>query len=254
MIQLANKASDVLTKEQLKQCNVFLTDNALHFFNSDGSEVVYAYSDKYIMPVKIIKKMIFRYCLFLDNPFCRDASVSGSMKDFLEEVTMALKMKGVQWILETPAYSFFKDYPTGAKHIPFGSHVVDLSLDVDTLFSKVHSKHRNVIKKAQKDGVVIEKGNDDWFIEEYARIDVDTWKRSNRSSAGKDDRKNQLKTLGENAIIYLGDYYEKNQKINRSNKHSDRIVCFADLCYAFFFRFCGRRSISQIRSALQTVC
>lgn len=204
MIRITNNVSEVLTEEQLEDCTVFMSDNAKRFFQSDGTEVVYLYSEKYIMPVGIIRKMVFRYCILLDHPFCFNESLPDSMGQFLDDVSLFLKKeKGVQWIAATPVYSFFMDYPTGAKHIPFGSHVVDLSQEEDILFSKVHSKHRNVIKKAQKDGVVIEKGNCDRFIEEYARIDVDTWKRSNRSSSGKAAIANQVNILGDNAIIYL---------------------------------------------------
>jgi hypothetical protein len=204
MIRIANKASEVLSREQMEQCSVFMNDNAKRLFQSDGSEVVYVYSDKFFMPVCIIKKLIFRYCQFLDSPFCRNESIEESEKEFLDEVIMFLKKsKGIHWLLETPVYSFFSNYPTNAKHIPFGSHVVDLSLEEDSLFANVHSKHRNVIKKAQKDGVVIEKGNSGKFIDEYAKMDVDTWKRSNRASSGKSAIANQMECLGDNAVIYL---------------------------------------------------
>ena len=127
-----------------------------------------------------------------------------TLKAFLDDVCKYLRDEvKVQWINQTSAASFFMDYPTGSKHIPFGSHVIDLSLSEEDLWKNVHSKHRNVIKKAEKDGVVIECGRTKKLVEDYHSIDIDTWNRSNKSAATENHWKDLMEMMGENCIIYI---------------------------------------------------
>lgn len=203
MIKSTKNISDVLSTEQLALCNVFMTSEYAAYISENNSEVVYVYSEKYIMPVQIIKKSIFKYCIFLDEPFSYGVT-NESEKQFLDSTCAFIKSRyGIQWTNQTPGYAFFMDYPTGAKHIPFGSHVIDLTNDEETLFSNVHSKHRNVIKKAQKDGVMIEKGSNEKLISDYYQLDVETWKRSDKASSGENAIRKQLEKLGNQAIIYM---------------------------------------------------
>lgn len=204
MIKTARKASDMLTEQQLSECNVFMSDQYARYVSDKKDDVFYVYSEKYIMPVQKIKKNVFKYCIFLDEPFCYNENVSESEKQYLDSVCDYLKSEyGLQWINQTPGYAFFMDYPSGAKHIPFGSHVIDLTADEETLFGNVHSKHRNVIKKAQKDGVIIISGRSDKLVADYYKIDVETWERSDRSSVGEAKIKRQIDILGDNAVIFM---------------------------------------------------
>lgn len=203
MIKSTSKATDVVSASQIASCNVFMLPNYAKYVSGNNSSVTYTYSGKYIMPVQIIKKAIFKYCVFIDEPFAYGTS-NETEKQFLDDVCAYLKSNmGVQWVNQTPGYAFFMDYPTGAKHIPFGSHVVDLEQDEEVLFSNVHSKHRNVIKKAQKDGVVIEKGRDAKMIADYYKMDVETWSRSDKKSSGEANLRKQIEKLGDEAIIYM---------------------------------------------------
>lgn len=54
--------------------------------------------------------------------------------------------------------SIFNSYPTGSLYCKFGSYVVDLHMSEEELFSGLHSKHRNVIRKAEKEGLVVSHG------------------------------------------------------------------------------------------------
>ena len=60
-----------------------------------------------------------------------------------------------------------------------------------------------MIKKAEKDGVVVVSGVSDKLIEDYHAIDVDTWKRSNRDATGIEALKREVRSLADNAIIYI---------------------------------------------------
>lgn len=185
----------------VEDANVFFESNYASYC-TDG-EFVYLYSEFRIIPLVLYKKLLFKWCRLVSEPF-QYKQGQETEKEFLNAVCDYLrKEQGVQWIPITPATSFFADYPDDSIFVPFGSHVIDLSLDEDTLFSKIHSKHRNVIKKAEKEGVVIEKGVNSKLIADYHSIDIQTWQRSNRSATGEDSIKKTIDSLKDNVIIYM---------------------------------------------------
>jgi lipid II:glycine glycyltransferase (peptidoglycan interpeptide bridge formation enzyme) len=51
--------------------------------------------------------------------------------------------------------SIFNSYPKGSLYCKFGSYLLDLEKPEDMLFLGLHSKHRNVIRKAEKEGLVV---------------------------------------------------------------------------------------------------
>lgn len=183
--------------------NVFYSDSILKGYNKPGEKLIFLYSEKYIVPVTISKRGIFNYAHICVEPAVIKEGEE-TLKSFLDGVCKYLRDEvKVQWINQTSAASFFMDYPTGSKHIPFGSHVIDLSLSEEDLWKNVHSKHRNVIKKAEKDGVVIECGRTQKLVEDYHSIDIDTWNRSNKAAATENHWKKLMETMGENCQIYI---------------------------------------------------
>lgn len=183
--------------------NVFYTKN---YFNAEiqkGNDFFYLCSNSYVLGVRVKKKLFFKYAFFPSEPFMYKSS-GESLKDFLNQVCVYLKCEcGIHWINENDTASLFMDYPDGAISIPFGSHVVDLTKSEEDLWKGVHSKHRNVIKKAEKDGVVIESGTTDKLISDYHMIDIETWERSNKKADNQYELGNFIKSLKENAIIYM---------------------------------------------------
>lgn len=59
--------------------------------------------------------------------------------------------------------------------VKYGSHILDLNKSEKELLKNIHGKHRNVIRKAEKEGIMIEKSND---IENYYCLSEETYKRS----------------------------------------------------------------------------
>lgn len=197
-VKLANSVSEFRQKIGRDiELNVFFS-GIEHSANG-----VLLYSDDCIIPVTIQKRGPFKFASFLSEPF-HYANKECNVKEFVDAVCRILKENyHVQWIMETPASALFPVAPKGAISIPFGSHIVNLEEEVDTLWSKVHSKHRNVIKKAEKDGVVIVKGTDDKILEDYHSIDVETWERSNVKANGVEDLKKEVQSKGSNIIFYM---------------------------------------------------
>jgi lipid II:glycine glycyltransferase (peptidoglycan interpeptide bridge formation enzyme) len=56
--------------------------------------------------------------------------------------------------------ALFNYFPDDSIYCRFGSYILDLSQSEEALLSNIHSKHRNVIKKAKKDNVLISCGKE----------------------------------------------------------------------------------------------
>lgn len=180
--------------------NVFFSNNYLQFCNC---KYLYLYSTDFVIPVLLNQNGPFRNAAFLSEPY-RYGFKGEAEESFINSVVEYIRHNcNVHWIAETPAYALFSEAPENSLSIPFGSHIVDLSNDVDTLWSKVHSKHRNVIKKAEKEGVQIVKGNSEKILNDYHSIDIETWERSNVKASGVDHLKEMVTKLGDEVIFYL---------------------------------------------------
>ena len=204
MVKQTNNLEEIVSRQYADEnYNVFYSESVLKGYNKPGEKLFFLYSEKYIVPVTISRRSIFKYAHICVEPVIIKNGEE-TLKAFLDDVCNYLRdVEMVQWINQTSTASFFMDYPTGSKHIPFGSHIIDLSLDKDALWKNVHSKHRNVIKKAEKDGVNIECGRTQKLVEDYHSIDIDTWNRSNKSAVSENQWKNLLDAMGDNCIIYI---------------------------------------------------
>lgn len=59
--------------------------------------------------------------------------------------------------------------------IKYGSHILDLSRSEEELWGGMHSKHRNVIRKAEKEGIIVEESSN---TKNYYYLSEETYKRS----------------------------------------------------------------------------
>ncbi len=80
---------------------------------------------------------------------------------FLNEVVEYVKEQRIADYIAAPhTCALFGAVPEGSISCPFGSYVIDLTKSEEELFDSIHSKHKNVIRKAQKDGVIITNANE----------------------------------------------------------------------------------------------
>lgn len=63
----------------------------------------------------------------------------------------------------------------------YGSSILDLKRSEEEIFSFIHPKHRNVIRKAIKENVEIYEDTSEKGVEEFYKLSVQTYKRSNKS-------------------------------------------------------------------------
>ena len=135
----------------------------------------YIKDGQYILPFYIKRKYIFNYLIFTTGVLGKIDSAQKN-ENFLNNVILYLKAKKIaDFILMNHVTALFDVVPIGCKFCTFGSYVLDLNLSEDELFAALHTKHRNVIRKAQKDGIVIKEGKA--YKSECIKLVCDTLKR-----------------------------------------------------------------------------
>ncbi len=206
MIQSAKFLKDTPIADKKEELNVFFSEEYLKYQSKGNSEYLYIYSESYIAPIIINRKYIFTFATFHSEPFLYSETPIESEREFLDEaLKYAKKQLKIDWFTTTLASSFFGDHPTECKCIPFGSHVCDLEQTEEELFAKMNSKYRNLVKRAEKDGCELKIGREE-LLADYAKIDTDTWERSERDGNGEDFYGEKLKAMPDNtllAIVYL---------------------------------------------------
>jgi hypothetical protein len=60
--------------------------------------------------------------------------------------------------------------------VEYGSHILNLLKSEEELWRGVHGKHRNVIRKAERDSIIVEESED---VKAYHTLSAETYKRSN---------------------------------------------------------------------------
>lgn len=91
-------------------------------------------------------------------------------------------------------------YPEKALYCKFGSYILDLSPSEEDLFKGLHSKHRNVIKKAMKDGVEITYGQEN--VDVCVSLIGETYGRQGKSASNESYYRN-LAFLGDNCDYWV---------------------------------------------------
>lgn len=172
------------------------------FLKTKSERYGWFYEAPCILPFYIDKKLIFqRLILPNETVYIGPAPSIESEQAFLGRVLEIARTLGVHFIAQPPTNVVFRTYPEGSTEAPFGSYQVDLSLDEETLFKNLHSKHRNVIRKAQRDGVEIIRGAEHW--QECFEVLKETFVRQNMAYPSLEDIKTLKEELHENLAFYM---------------------------------------------------
>jgi len=87
----------------------------------------------------------------------------------------------------------------------FGSHVLDLSKTEDELWNLVHSKHRNVIRKAEKERVIVK---EELNLQEFNALLEVVYEKGGNSSHWSIDYLDDLRKTFSNNLLLVGSFYE----------------------------------------------
>ena len=187
-----------------RDCNIFYSERYYNVQIENGYTPIFLYDEEYIILVVLCKELfVFKVASLPVEYVSIKASHKESEKEFLNKMVSYLtNVKRVHWIGPTSTSAFFMAYPDNSEWIPFGSHVVNLLLSEEELWNNLHSKHRNVIRKAEKAELSIRIGNHDKLIEDFAYLDKITWNRSGMKGHGVPFFKNLVEKYGDQIIIF----------------------------------------------------
>lgn len=131
-----------------------------YFIANGAIDYGYIVEDGIVLPFYIKRNAIFRIMLFTTGVI--GCSSKKHEQLFLDNLIVFVKRNiSVDCILMQHTTALFSVYPEKARACRFGSYILDLRKSEDELFIGLHPKHRNVIKKAAKDGIFISSNLED---------------------------------------------------------------------------------------------
>jgi len=111
--------------------------------------------EKIIIPFVVVSRLRFKWMVLTTSPL--NSNDVSKEKILVGEIIEYAKKQNHIYIT-CSNHALFNFYPPGSKHCVFGTYKVSLELAEEDLFKNLHTKHRNVIRKAEKDGVSIYHG------------------------------------------------------------------------------------------------
>lgn len=141
----------------------------------------------------------FRAC----NPV--DTVLQGNFLTAL--ITELVKRKIGDRIIAPPNFIVFGDCPRDSVKCNFGTYLIDLTLPTEVLYANLHPKHRNVIRNAEKKGVVLQYGLSQLKI--FYDLYQKTMSRSNLHYMPYSYFETLCTSLGENNLICGVTYWNK---------------------------------------------
>jgi hypothetical protein len=119
----------------------------------------YLLSGEFVLPFVVRKRLFFQWVEFVTTVL--NGSTNEEEQLFLEDALALLKKEHSDFVICRNT-AIFSTYPINSKRCVFGSYKIDLKRSEENLFTMLHSKHRNVIKKAERDGIVISNGKENF--------------------------------------------------------------------------------------------
>ncbi len=150
------------------------------------------------IPFVVKRKLIFNYL----EMKCETVMIADDVDEqiFLDQVVAyCRKFTNYDFIAQPPTNVLFSCAPEGAQKAPFGSYRVDLSKSEEALWKNIHAKHRNVIRRAKKNGVEIHFG-EAWFTPVYRNI-TQTLARNGMSMIAETKLRQLLLNIPESVLV-----------------------------------------------------
>lgn len=155
--------------ELFHECSTFKDELLRNVFSSEGYLKVCSHSygwfksDRFVLPFYIDRIVFFKRMIFTCSPIVRglEGSNSEQQREFLDQVVRISKEKRLcDFIGKPQSNAVFDVVPSCSVACRWGTYLRDISLADDDLLKSFHSKHRNVINRAMREGVVVNETND----------------------------------------------------------------------------------------------
>lgn len=163
-----------------------------------------------ILPYTVVRKAMVRMVRFRVEtiPIGEGLGIEEE-RAFLTGAVGVFTSMGAHLIIPPTTNAIFRTYPVGAVAAPYGTYIIDLTQTEETLWNKVHSKHRNVIRNAVKKGVQLLSGLE--YLDTAYKLVRDTFKRSKLSFMSHEEFKRMVVGLGPNVKVFIADYQGASQ-------------------------------------------
>lgn len=182
--------------------NNYIFNDSLYLELNQNIKIIHIYKDNCllsIIPIEIKHKLFLKIGKFVYEPFPENS------QEIIDEVIVFLKnTKLIDFVVSTPNYIPFEYKPKNSTFCNFGTYRIDLTKDEDELFKNLHSKHRNVIRKCQKENLEIKSNNID-ILNDCFLLFKDTMNRSAMDYPSYDELKYKFDKIPDNiycSVVY----------------------------------------------------
>ena len=183
----------------IKEANLFYSEEYEANVRFRGQKQIYVW-DKFFILVARVKQVAFVKGAVLETePYMLE--FGGDEKEFLTDAMEELSKQGIHWV-ESNVTARFQTYPRGASVVPCGNFILDLQLTEEELFSNIHSKHRNSIRRGEKAGLELRMGHSE-LIDDYAKLAIETYRRSNKHDEGAPYYRRLTQGLENESLYFL---------------------------------------------------
>jgi hypothetical protein len=159
-----------------------------------------------VLPYTIVRKATLRMVRFrVETIPLGDGITIQEERSFLNGTVDYFRSIGADVIIPSSTNAIFRTYPDDAMAAPYGTYIIDLQQPEEALWKNVHSKHRNVIRNAEKKGVRILDGAE--HTEATYSLIEETFKRSAMPFMSHKAFERMVRGLGENVKLFVADYH-----------------------------------------------
>jgi hypothetical protein len=190
-------------REKLLNKKYVYSNEYFEYIKIINKKLVYIYDETYLIVFVITTKIIFKYGYspYDPVPISEEKSDNYHMDFFLNEsINSFVDKYNIMWINQPEIGSNFSTYPSNSKYVKFGNYIVSLIHDEDALWSNIHGKHKNVIRKAIKNKCHVEIGGKE-LLNDYYSIDVKLRKRQNLPLLKLDYYRKLLENMERHTLI-----------------------------------------------------
>ena len=161
---------------------------------------------QFILPYTVVKQMGVRMIRFRVETMLLHPGADGmeEEKAFLNDALRHFSSLGADVIIPASTNTLFRTYPDSAAAVPYGSYILDLTRTEEELWKRLHAKHRNVIRNAQKKGVQIISGPE--HAAPAYQLIAETFKRSAMPFMDYDAFQRMMDGLGEYVKVFVALY------------------------------------------------
>ena len=154
---------------------------------------------------RLYEKHLSEWFVFELKQFRPDGELSPCEEQrFLNAAVTYFRSVGADLVIPASTNTIFRTVPEGAIVAPYGSYIVDLTETEETRWNRLHSKHRNAVRNARKNGVQIKDGSE--YMDAAYEIGAGTLQRSQMGFLSMDSFRRLFGALSENISVFIAEY------------------------------------------------